>query len=59
MKETIQQIRDLATVTENSYLLHKITLLEQQIPTDIERLRLEKKILRLEKKIDKLNNYKK
>ena len=31
MLETIQQIKDLANVTENLYLLHKITLLEQQI----------------------------
>jgi|TARA_R110000803_G_scaffold22225_1_gene55571 hypothetical protein len=31
MLETIQQIKDLANVTENLYLLNKITLLEQQI----------------------------
>ena len=31
MLETIQQIKDLATATENLYLLNKITLLEQQI----------------------------
>ena len=31
MKETIQQIKDLANVTENLYLLNKITLLEKQI----------------------------
>ncbi len=31
MLETIQQIRDLANVTENLYLLNKINLLEQQI----------------------------
>ena len=59
MKETIQIIKDLASLTDNVYLLDKITLLEQQIPTDTEKLRLEKKIIRLEKKIDKLNNYKK
>ena len=59
MKETIQNIKWLAILTDNSYLLNKINKLEQQIPTDIEKLRLEKKIIRLEKKIDKLNNYKK
>ena len=31
MLETIQQIKDLANVTENLYLLNKINLLEQQI----------------------------
>ena len=59
MKETIQNIKWLAILTDNSYLLNKINKLEQQIPTDIEKLRLEKKIIRLEKKIYKLNNYKK
>jgi hypothetical protein len=56
MKETIQTIKDLAILTDNSYLLNKINKLEQQIPTDIEKLRLEKKIVRLQKKIDKLSN---
>mgnify|MGYP003637294779 CR=1 FL=1 len=59
MKETIQNIKWLAILTDNSYLLNKINKLEKQIPTDTEKLRLEKKIIRLEKKIDKLNNYKK
>ena len=31
MKETIQQIKDLASVTENSYLMNKINKLEKQI----------------------------
>ena len=31
MKETIKQIRDFATATDNLYLLNKINLLEQQI----------------------------
>ena len=31
MLETIQQIKDLATSTDNLYLLNKINLLEQQI----------------------------
>ena len=35
MLETIQQIKDLANVTENLYLLNKITLLEQQIEINI------------------------
>ncbi len=59
MNETIQIIKDLADLTDNVYLLDKITLLEQQIPKDIQILRLEKKIIILQKKIDKLNNYKK
>ena len=59
MNETIQTINDLAILTDNSYLLNKINKLEQEIPTDIEKLRLEKKIIRLKKKIDKLSNYKK
>tara|TARA_R110000737_G_scaffold270756_1_gene277907 strand:- start:333 stop:488 length:156 start_codon:yes stop_codon:yes gene_type:complete len=41
MKETIQQIRDLATVTENSYLLHKITILEIEIQTEISKQKTE------------------
>ena len=31
MKETIQQIKDLASVTDNSYLMNKINRLEKQI----------------------------
>ena len=31
MLETIQRIKDLATATDNLYLLNKINLLEQQI----------------------------
>ena len=31
MKETIQQIRELAIATENSYLLHKIDILETEV----------------------------
>ena len=31
MKQTIQLIKDLAEVTENSYLAHKISILETQI----------------------------
>ena len=31
MIETIKQIRDFATATDNLYLLSKITLLEKQI----------------------------
>ena len=31
MKETIKQIRDFATATDNLYLLSKIILLEKQI----------------------------
>tara|TARA_R110001592_G_scaffold119001_1_gene321706 strand:+ start:541 stop:654 length:114 start_codon:yes stop_codon:yes gene_type:complete len=31
MLETIQQIKDLANVTDNIYLLNKIILLEKQI----------------------------
>ena len=35
MKETIKQIRDFATATDNLYLLNKITLLEKQIELNI------------------------
>ena len=31
MKETIQTIKDLAILTDNSYLLNKINKLEQEI----------------------------
>tara|TARA_B100000809_G_C15032930_1_gene492635 strand:+ start:866 stop:1018 length:153 start_codon:yes stop_codon:yes gene_type:complete len=31
MKETIQRIKELATVTENIYLLHNIDILETEI----------------------------
>ena len=31
MKETIQQIKELATATENTYLLNKIDILESEI----------------------------
>ena len=31
MKKTIQQIKDLASVTDNSYLMNKINKLEKQI----------------------------
>ncbi len=35
MKETIKQIRDLATATDNLYLLHHIDKLEIEIQTEI------------------------
>ena len=35
MRDTIQQIKDLATLTENSYLLNKIELLEVEIDAEI------------------------
>ena len=31
MKETLNLIKDLAEITENSYLAHKISLLETEI----------------------------
>lgn len=31
MKETIQQIKELASATENTYLLNKIDILESEI----------------------------
>lgn len=39
MKKTIQQIKDLATVTENSYLLNKINKLEKEIKKEINNLK--------------------
>ena len=41
MKETIQLIKDLAKVTENSYLLHKIDILESEIEIAILNAELE------------------
>ena len=41
MKETIEQIRDLATATENTYLLHKISILEIEIQTEIANQKIE------------------
>ena len=35
MLETIKQIRDFATATDNLYLLNKINILEQQIEINI------------------------
>jgi len=35
MKETIKQIRDFATVTDNLFLLHYINKLEIEIQTEI------------------------
>ena len=35
MKETIKQIKDLATATDNVYLLHHIDKLETQIEDEI------------------------
>ena len=39
MKKTIQQIKDLAKVTDNSYLLNKINKLEQEIKKEINNLK--------------------
>ena len=41
MLETIKQIRDFATSTENSYLLHKISILEIKIQTEIANQKIE------------------
>jgi hypothetical protein len=38
MLKTIEQIRDLATATDNIYLLHHINKLEIQIKTEIQSL---------------------
>ncbi len=35
MRDTIQQIKDLATLTDNSYLLNRMELLEVQIDAEI------------------------
>ena len=43
MRDTIQQIKDLAKLTDNSYLLHKIELLEVQIDAEILKEILNKK----------------
>ena len=41
MLETIKQIRDLATATDNTYLLHKISILEIEIQTEIANQKIE------------------
>ena len=38
MLETIKQIKDLATATDNMYLLNKIILLEKQINNQLNNL---------------------
>jgi len=38
LRKTIKQIRDLATATDNSYLLHHINKLEIQIKTEVQSL---------------------
>ena len=37
MKETIELIKSLANLTDNVYLLDKITLLEQQIKNELKK----------------------
>tara|TARA_R110001632_G_scaffold192815_1_gene313665 strand:+ start:13 stop:156 length:144 start_codon:yes stop_codon:yes gene_type:complete len=41
MLETIKQIRELATATENTYLLNKISILEIEIQTEIANKKIE------------------
>ena len=41
MKETIQQIRDFATATDNFYLLGKLEILEIKIQTEIANQKIE------------------
>ena len=41
MKETIQTIKDLAILTDNSYLLNKINKLEQEIQVALIDARIE------------------
>ena len=52
MLETIKQIRDFATATDNIYLLNKITLLEKQIKINI----IEAKTRRYTYYYNQLNN---
>jgi len=40
-RKTIKQIRDLATATDNSYLLHYIDKLEIEIQTEIANQKIE------------------
>ena len=41
MLETIKQITELAIATENTYLLHKISILEIEIQTEIANKKIE------------------
>ena len=43
MRDTIQQIKDLATLTDNSYLLNRMELLEVQIDAEILKEKLNEK----------------
>ena len=52
MKETIKQIRDFATATDNLYLLSKINILEGQIEVSI----IEAKIEEIKEFNNQLNN---
>ena len=42
MRDTIQQIKDLATLTDNSYLLNRMELLEVEIEAEILKEKLNK-----------------
>jgi len=41
LRKTIKKIRDLATATDNSYLLHYINKLEIEIQTEIANQKIE------------------
>ena len=47
MRDTIQQIKDLAKLTDNAYLLNKMNLLEVEIEAEI----LKEKIKTLNEKL--------
>lgn len=40
MEETIKQIKDLATVTDNTYLLHLASKLEKEVQDEMEAIKI-------------------
>jgi len=57
MRDTIQQIRDLATLTENSWLLHKMNLLEVEIDAEILKEKIKMKESEVVKIIENYTGY--
>ena len=57
MRDTIQQIKDLAKLTDNSYLLHKINLLEVEIDAEILKEKIKMKESEVVKIIENYTGY--
>ena len=57
MRDTIQQIKDLAKLTDNSYILHKMELLEVQIDAEILKEKIKMKESEVVKIIENYTGY--